>query len=122
MSKGGPCEHRRCQGSATGCKALTDEEMKPGPEDEVLAEQLVAEGWLSVSNKYMTVARHVGIPTGRDLVRPELQDTSAGRWMMDLWDHTWRNHMLRMGGEGVETRTLTRTQYAAFRAAGGKTA
>ena len=122
MSKGGPCEHRRCQGSASGCKSLTDEEMKPGPEDEALARQLVAEGWRSTSTRYHHIARHVAVPTGRDLVRPELHDTEAGKHMIEEWDRRWRGWFLRCGREGVERRTLTFKQYAAFSAAGGQVA
>ena len=96
--------------------------MTPDPEDLAFGQKLVSDGWLSTSNKFRSVARHVAVPTGKDLVRPELHDTEAGRQMILLWDRTWRNLALRCGHEGVARQELTVKQYRAFRLAGGGTA
>lgn len=94
-------------------------------DDVELGERLVAEGgWYSISNRYHRVARFkTGQPaTGRDLVRPELWHTPAGRKLIELWDGQWARARLRLGGPDIEERTLTPGQYAAFRKAGGQPA
>jgi len=52
MPRGGPCDHRRCNGD---CRMLTEEELTPGPEDLALAQQLVADG--STSTRYRNISR-----------------------------------------------------------------
>lgn len=121
MPKGGPCEHPRCQGNATGCKMLTDEEMRPGPEDEELGRRLVADGWLSTSTKFRRVGRVLPGHSAEDLLRPEVLDTPAGRHFADLWRRELR-FVVRSSEPFVEHLELTFKQYAAFRAAGGQTA
>ena len=47
---------------------------------------------------------------------------ATGKHMIEEWDRRWRGWFLRCGREGVERRTLTFKQYAAFSAAGGQVA
>lgn len=118
MPRGGPCDHRRCDGD---CRMLTEEELTPSPEDLVLARQLVADGWLSTSTRYRHVSRVLPGYAASDLLKPEMLATPAGKLLAEAWEQELR-WALRSSYPFVEHKTLTVKQYAAFRAAGGQTA
>jgi hypothetical protein len=99
-----------------------DEDIKKEELLDLMAKKLVAEGWLSTSNKWRYVSRFKHKMTGKDLVSPELWDTDEGKLVIDMWDRSWSNHCLRMGGENVETLELTTQQYKAFKRNGGTSA
>lgn len=122
------CNHKRCDGGP--CKQLTHEELEPGEKELSLAEQLVREGWVSLSSNRRMIGRlKEEWPSAEELIRPELLDTSANREMIELWDRH-RRHQLRRTASGnvasreryVEMRTLSIKQYRAFRRLGGEVA
>jgi hypothetical protein len=102
---------------------LTPEEIEPGPEDIELAQQLVSEGWKSVSGRHRIIRRwttvHLSI---KELIRPELFDTPEVKWLLQTFPH--RSPNLRMDERffPVEEKELTVKQYRAFRLAGGQSA
>ncbi len=113
------CDHRNCYGRP--CKSLTPEELTPSTEDAALGSQLVAEGWLSTSNKYHRIARLLPGFEAVDLIKAEMIDTPAGQALAELWERD-RRFRVRSDEPFVEHRALTLRQYIAFRAAGGHSA
>lgn len=91
-------------------------------EDLVLARELIEQGYLSTSNKYRQVSRLRTPLTGKDIVRPELHDTLAGRTLIERWDRALSRDVLRGHDPEVEHRELTIGQFRAFKQLGGQTA
>jgi hypothetical protein len=102
---------------------LTPEELEPSPEDLLEAEQLVKEGWHSVSAKFRGIARfREPVPRIEDLVSVEVLATNHGKRLAERWSkwsHTWD---LRTNNAGVEHRDLSVKLYRAFRMKGGQSA
>lgn len=94
-----------------------------GLTDDELGRALVRDGWRSTSNKYRLVSR-LRVPlTGKDIVRPELHNSAAGKLIIDQWDRIWSSWILRCGDDrAVETLELTLGQFTSFRANKGQTA
>jgi hypothetical protein len=96
------------------------EKLEPTEADRALAAELVAAGWRSTSNKYYSI-KLVKVPAidevlvftdaAPDWLRKELREEYA-RWSERFWHRT---------GGGAE-RTLTSTQFRAFKQAGGRVA
>lgn len=103
---------------------LTDEELQPTDEQLDLGRRLVAEGWLSTSNKYRHIRRWAGNPRAeiRALISPELRNSPAARWILAQINE--RQPWLRTDDRyfPVEERVLTVREYRAFRLAGGQSA
>lgn len=97
-------------------------DIEPTEEDLALARDLIAQGYLSTSNKFRTVSRLRAPLTGKDIVRPELHDTLAGRTLIERWDRAWSRAVLRSHDPDVEHRELTIGQFRAFKQLGGESA
>lgn len=109
--------------SCPKCGKLDDDELEPTDEDLKYAKELIDQGWQSTSNRYRNVARFIEpIPDIRDMVSAEVLATYHGRRLADAWKRAWHSSDLRLGGEGVEQRTLTVKQFRAFKRLGGKVA
>lgn len=93
-------------------------------EDEAYAKQLIADGWLSTSNKYRTVARIEDGLTLEDCIR--FTDKASLKVRVALED-AWNQHrrwLLRVHGpnDNVAEKELTVGQFRAFKKFGGDTA
>lgn len=121
MPKNDDCNHKNCDGGP--CKMLTPEELEPSPEDLLEAEQLVKDGWRSVSAKFRGIARFTEpVPRIEDMVSAEVLATNHGKRLAERWSkwsHTWD---LRTNDAGVEHRDLSVKLYRAFRMKGGQSA
>ena len=122
--RGGPCNHRECQSWGEGCRQLTDDELRPGPDDFTYVDQLIAEGYYQTSARYRSVAGPLSaIPSAETVLRPEFLDTKWGRELARIWEG-WRRHFLRVheASDGIQNIDLTVKQFAAFKQRGGKVA
>lgn len=116
MPRGGKCDHPNCCGGE--CKQLTDEELAITPTHEALAQQLVEEGWLSVSNKYRHIIRWKNPPPpAGQVIAKEYQDTYWGQQAMEKYKkHVLGEWGLRMAPkELLEERTLSVAEHKAFK-------
>lgn len=94
-------------------------------EDEALAQRLIAEGWLSTSNRYCHIARACLPPAEVALTLA----TGLPEWLAEEMRREykkWTRRGLRVHGDregsGIESMTLTPAQYRAFRHLGGQSA
>lgn len=121
MPKNTLCNHKNCDGGP--CKMLTPEELAPNPEDFVEAEQLVAEGWRSVSHKFRGIARfREPVPRIEEMVSADVLATFHGKRLAERWSKWSHFGDLRTNDAGVERRDLSVKLYRAFRMKGGQSA
>jgi len=99
------------------------EKLVPSEEDLTLVRALIAQGYLSTSNKYRHVCK-LNAPPFDQLFHFEGDDVPG--WLRDElrdWYERSRGHWTRMhGARHGDQRTLTVAQYAAFRQLGGRSA
>lgn len=93
------------------------ENLEPTEEHYAEARQLAADGWLSVSNKYRTVAR-MKIPSVKELLQSQFHGTWLEEEMRGLLQREER-FWVRMRGE---QRELSPQVFYAFKKIGGQSA
>lgn len=118
MPRNDACSHPACAGGP--CRALRPDELQISPEDRALAEELVTGGWIQISHKYRELKRwhpDVTVPTPEEMVAPEWRGTYFGQQALRCVAGAVGEYALRMAPEEmVERRTLTVTQFKAFKA------
>lgn len=123
------CNHKRCDGAP--CKALPPEALEYDDETKAYAEQLVADGWKSVSSKHRRIARMLSTwPSFDELVKDEYKGTAPAEELRGLWERheRWCLRVLQSRPlkesepAYIEEKTLTLKQFRAFKHAGGESA
>ncbi len=132
-----PCDHRRCSGGP--CRSYAPADLIPTEEDVALANQLVVEGWMSISNNYRTIVRWLPgcePPDGQVLLDMNLSARNLPRHVLlamethqanlyEFWKWKVQRGYLRSCCDDptlTECRDLTLGQYKAFRTHGGHSA
>ena len=115
MPRNTSCDHPNCDGGP--CKALTAEELAPGPDDVALAAELVAGGWVQVSAKHRILHRWKTPPPAiTDLIAPAFRGTyfeqRASRMSNML---VGEGAMSIAPRELVEERVLSPREFKAFK-------
>jgi hypothetical protein len=114
MPRNVPCYHKAC--GYGSCKQLTEEELTPELADTETAQRLIAEGWITTSNKYRHARRwKVPPPTLEDIVRPEYHGTYFAERLRRFFD--MNDLELRVApSDMVEERTLSVRELRAYKA------
>lgn len=104
------CNHPNCYGEP--CKKLTPEELEATPDDLVIVDTVMRDGWQQVSAKYRLVMRWKAPPPKiADMIKPEYADTYFATQIRGYYD-------LRMAPDDLtESMTLTPAQWKAFKKA-----
>ncbi len=96
------------------------ERLAPKPGDEDLARKLIAEGWLSTSNKYSTVARSTVPPASEAIIFSADVPAWLRGEVLEAYVRATRSGLrLGNGRDGVEHMQLTVAQFRAFKRLGG---
>jgi len=119
--RGGPCDHRKCQGDPKGCRMYRAEDVDPDEEAYAFARRLLAEGWVSVSTKYRHMRRWKSPPPrAHDILTDEALASSWGSMAMEALRRCFGTETeLRQEPSGsplIEECEISIKQHAAYRA------